>query len=69
MNPLAFFVLCLQLVTPLHGARPPEIVMDTRDRKVWSALQYPPRRLWPQCLRSVSKRTLLIGIDFQAFES
>jgi hypothetical protein len=31
MSPMAVIVLLLHVLTPAHGARPPEIVMDIRN--------------------------------------
>jgi hypothetical protein len=45
MNPMAYFVLCLQLLTPPHAARPPEIVMDTRKIMPWAGLVHQPAPL------------------------
>ena len=42
MNPMAYLVLCLQLLTPPHAARPPEIVMDTRTILPWAGFGHPP---------------------------
>jgi len=47
MNSMAYLVLCLQLLTPPHAARPPEIVMDTRNIMPWAGLGYRPSPLRP----------------------
>ncbi|NWA04502.1 hypothetical protein [Pseudomonas gingeri] len=42
MRPAACLILFLYLLTPAHGARPPEIVMDTRNCQTGSGLQDDP---------------------------
>ncbi|WP_256660547.1 hypothetical protein [Pseudomonas sp. G(2018)] len=42
MHRMAVIVLLLHVLTPAHGARPPEIVMDIRSRLLPSTLLLAP---------------------------